>query len=144
MTTQTRKPDAEAIDYSAYDSAVGLNWYSIDPNLRGLVDRYVPAADRDWAEAVLQRWGELCGGPIASRAETIDKNPPQLQHYDPWGKEVSRIVHHPDAIAQKKDIWEEGPRVVEARAARAIPTVLGSAWSYLLSQSIRGWSAPPA
>ncbi|TMC00229.1 MAG: DNA alkylation response protein [Chloroflexi bacterium] len=138
MTTQTRKPDAEAIDYSAYDSAVGLNWYSIDPNLRGLVDRYVPAADRDWAEAVLQRWGELCGGPIASRAETIDKNPPQLQHYDPWGKEVSRIVHHPDAIAQKKDIWEEGPRGVEARAARAIPTVLGSAWSYLLSQSDTG------
>src|SRR5438876_4199364 len=138
MAIDTRRSKTEAIDYASYESAVGLNWYTIDPNLRSLVDRYVPAVEREWAEDVLVRWGWLCGGPIATRAEVIDKNGPQLQRYDAWGNEVSRIVHHPDAIAQKKDIWEEGPHGVEARPGKRIPTVLGSAWSYLLSQSDTG------
>jgi hypothetical protein len=50
----------------------------------------------------------LCGGDIARRADNIDRNPPQLQRYDAWGNEAPTIIHHPDAIAQKKDIWEEG------------------------------------
>ena len=94
MAIDTRRSKTEAIDYASYESAVGLNWYTIDPNLRSLVDRYVPAVEREWAEDVLVRWGWLCGGPIATRAEVIDKNGPQLQRYDAWGNEVSRIVQH--------------------------------------------------
>lgn len=127
-----------AIDYAKTESAIGLNWYEIDPNLRKLMDRYVPPADRDWAEGVLQRWGELCGGPIAERAEIIDKNPPRLERYDRWGDEIASVVHHPAAIDQKRDIWNEGPTGVAARDGREIPTVLGSAFTYLLSQSDTG------
>ena len=64
-----QKSNGNRIDYAEYDSAVGLNWYLTDPNLRALMDRYIPAGDREWAEGILVRWGELCGGPIASRAE---------------------------------------------------------------------------
>ncbi|MCH7953223.1 MAG: acyl-CoA dehydrogenase [Chloroflexi bacterium] len=134
MTTKT----TAAIDYAQTESAIGLNWYEIDPNLSKLMDRYVSPADRDWAEGVLRRWGELCGGPIAERAEIIDKNPPRLERYDRWGDEIASIVHHPSAIDQKRDIWNEGPTGVAARDGRDIPTVLGSAFTYLLSQSDTG------
>ena len=126
------------IDYAKSESAVGLNWYEIDPNLSKLMDRYVPPADRDWAEGILQRWGELCGGPMAERAEIIDKNPPRLERYDRWGEEIASVVHHPSAIAQKRDVWNEGPHGTAAREGRDIPTVLGSAFTYLLSQSDTG------
>lgn len=134
MTTKT----TDGIDYAQTESAIGLNWYEIDPNLSQLMDRYLSPADRDWAEGVLRRWGELCGGPIAERAEIIDKNPPRLERYDRWGEEIASIVHHPSAIDQKRDIWNEGPTGVAARDGREIPTVLGSAFTYLLSQSDTG------
>ncbi len=139
MTIEARKTREMPIDYSRFESAIGLNWYAIDTNLQSLMDRYIPEQDHEWAEDVLVRWGELCGGPIAARAEVIDKNPPQLQRYDPWGHEVSRIVHHPDAIASKRDIWEQGPHGVRA-SGREIPSVLGSAFTYLLCQSDTGMS----
>ncbi|MDO8616406.1 MAG: acyl-CoA dehydrogenase family protein [Dehalococcoidia bacterium] len=138
MTTETRRTEGGPIDYSSFESPGGLNWYLIDPNLRALMERHLAPADREWAEGVLVRWGELCGGPIARRAEVIDRNPPRLERYDAWGNEIGEIVHHPEAIAQKRDIWDEGPQGVRARAGREIPTVLGSAFTYLLSQSDTG------
>ncbi len=133
-----QKTNGNGIDYARLESAVGLNWYLADPNLSILMDRYIAPGDRQWAEGILVRWGELCGGDIARRADNIDRNPPRLERYDAWGNETPQIIHHPDAIAQKKDIWEEGPHGVEARAGRRIPTVLGSAFTYLLSQSDTG------
>jgi len=125
------------IDYAAFDSAVGLNWYSIDPNLRSLMDRHLPGEERARAEEHLVRWGELCGGPIAARAEVIDRNPPRLERYDPWGNEINHIVHHPDAVASKRDIWEQGPHGLRSDGGGVSP-VLGSAFTYLLSQSDTG------
>ena len=133
MVTTTQKP----IDYAQFESAIGLNWYETDPNLRALMDRHVAAGDRPWAEELLQRWGALCGGPIAQRAEVVDRNPPQLKRYDAWGEETCELVHHPDAIANKRDIWEQGPNGLR-RAGKEIPAVLGSAFTYMLSQSDTG------
>ncbi|MEX0800969.1 MAG: acyl-CoA dehydrogenase family protein [Dehalococcoidia bacterium] len=127
----------EPIDYAKLDSAIGLNWYEADPNLRSLMDRHLSPGDRAWAEERLQRWGEICGGPIAANAEVIDRNPPRLERYDQWGNETNRVVHHPSAIETKRYIWEEGPHADEA-AGRDIPAVLGSAFTYLLSQSDTG------
>ena len=135
MTTAT--PRSEPIDYSAFESAIGLNWYLIDTNLRHLMDRHIASEDREWAEEHLVAWGELCGGPIAARAEVVDKNPPRLNRYDEWGEEVNEVVHHPDAIANKRDIWELGSKAMR-RDARPSQTVLGSAFTYLLSQSDTG------
>ena len=126
-----------SIDYAQFESAIGLNWYLLDPNLRLLMDRHIAPADRAWAEEHLVRWGALCGGPIAARAEVVDRNPPQLRRYDAWGNEVCDIVHHPDALANKRDIWEQGPNGLR-REGKAVPPVLGSAFTYLLSQSDTG------
>jgi len=126
------------IDYARFDSAVGLNWYEVDPNLRRLMDRHIAPDKREWAEGHLQRWGELCGGPIAERAEIVDKNPPRLERYDQWGNEQFRVVHHPAAIENKRAIWEQGPSGIRKAAGEEVPPVLGSAFTYLLSQSDTG------
>ena len=135
MTTTSER--TTPIDYSHFESAIGLNWYEIDPNLRALMDRHVPSADRAWAEEHLRNWGALCGGPIAQRAEIVDRNPPQLKRYDAWGNEVCEVVHHPDALANKRDIWEQGPNGLR-RQGTAVSPVLGSAFTYMLSQSDTG------
>ncbi|MCH8815651.1 MAG: acyl-CoA dehydrogenase family protein [Chloroflexi bacterium] len=137
MTTEGKMTRAESIDYSTMDAAIGQNWYLTDPNLGTVMDKYIAKDERQSAEDTLTRWGELCGGPIASRAEVIDRNPPRLDRYDEWGNDVSTIVHHPEAIATKRDIWEEGP-IGLANSGRKVPTVLGSAFTYLLSQSDTG------
>jgi acyl-CoA dehydrogenase len=127
----------EPIDYAKLDSAIGLNWYTLDPNLSALMDRYLPAEDRGWAEERLRHWGEVCGGPVAANAEVIDHNPPRLERYDARGNEVNRVVHHPDAIESKRYVWEEGPHALEA-AGKEVPAVLTAAFNYLLSQSDTG------
>ena len=127
----------EPIDYSKLESAIGLNWYQVDPDLKALMDRYLPPEDRGWAEERLQRWGEICGGPIAANAEVSDRNPPQLERYDAWGNETNRVVHNASTIDTKRSIWEEGPHALEA-AGKEVPSVLRSAFTYLLSQSDTG------
>jgi len=109
------------IDYRAYERAVGVNWWSVDPDLQALVARALDPADLAWASAHLERIGALVGGPIAERGEIVDRNPPRLERYDRWGEEVDRVVHHPATVASKRDCWEAGvtgalePRAGDAR-----------------------------
>ena len=125
------------IDYSKLESAIGLNWYELDPGLRALMDRHLSPEDRGWAEERLKRWGEICGGPIAANAEVMDRNPPQLERYDAWGEEINRVSHSPNTIESKRYIWEEGPHALEAEG-KYVPPVMLSAFHYLLSQSDTG------
>ena len=127
----------EPIDYSKLESAIGLNWYQVDPDLKALMDRYLSPDDRGWAEERLQHWGEICGGPIAANAEVIDRNPPQLERYDAWGNETNRVVHNASTIDTKRYIWEEGPHALDVEG-KDVPGVLRSAFTYLLSQSDTG------
>jgi len=131
------------IDYHAFDRAIGLNWYTTDPNLRALMDRLLDPPDRAWAEEHLQRIGALCGGPIAERAEIIDKNPPRLERYDRWGEEANRIAHHPASVAAKQNCWESGISGARLRRearerGRPFPGVMQTACNYLLSQADTG------
>ncbi len=124
------------IDYAAFDKAIGLNWYDVDPDLQDTIRRYVPRDDLDAADKRLRDVGALCGGPIAERAEVTDRNPPKLERFDRWGREVNRVVHHPGALQTKRDLWESGRRH-SADNGRAHP-VVGSASGYLLDQAETG------
>lgn len=92
------------LDYSAFDRAIGLNWYEVDPDLQDTIRRYVPKEDFDIADARLREVGALIGGPVAERAEMTDRNPPRLERIDKWGNEVNRVVHHPGALQTKRDL----------------------------------------
>jgi acyl-CoA dehydrogenase len=123
-------------DYSTYDQAIGLDWYATDPNLRLLLDRLLPDADdRAFAEEHVARYGTLCGGPLAERAEVTDKHGPVLDRYDQWGLEVDRVVHHPTWVDSKADLVRAGFVGLPAHADRPVPAVLTASMAYLVCQA---------
>lgn len=123
-------------DYAEFDDAIGLDWYAVDPNLRQLLDRLLPdPEDRAFAEEHVRRYGELCGGDLARRAEVTDRHPPVLVDRDRWGYEVGIIEHHPTWAANKADLVRAGFVGLPAHAGRPVPAVLTAALAYLVSQA---------
>jgi acyl-CoA dehydrogenase len=130
------------VDYATFDSAIGQNWYDVDPDLQARVRRDCPPEDLDWAEAKLREFGGLVGERVAPNSEVVDANPPQLVRYDRWANEVNEIVHHPAALESKRALWASGyvggfPHD-EAERGRPVPGVVLAASNYLLSQADTG------
>jgi len=123
-------------DYASHDGAIGLDWYAVDPNLRLLLDRLLTDADdRAFAEEHVARFGELCGGPLARRAEVTDKHGPELRRYDQWGREVDWVEHHPAWLDSKADLVRAGFTGLPHHADRPVPAVVTASLSYLVSQA---------
>jgi acyl-CoA dehydrogenase len=122
-----------------YRGAVGLNWYRCDPTLRFLMQRHLGPEGLAWATPHLERVGALMGGPIAERAEETDRNPPRLEKYDRWGRDISQVIMPATFEASRRDLAENsyGSRQFEeeARRAGADPAPLKAAWSYMLNQA---------
>ena len=123
-------------DYASHDGAIGLDWYAADPNLSLLLDRHLPdARDRAFAEEHVGRYGALCGGPLARRAELTDKHGPALVRYDRWGVEVDEIEHHPGWLESKADLVRAGFTGLSRQTGRDVPAVVTASMSYLVSQA---------
>jgi alkylation response protein AidB-like acyl-CoA dehydrogenase len=123
-------------DYADHEQAIGLDWYAADPNLRQLLDRLLgDPQDRAFAEDHVARYGALCGGPLAARAEITDKHGPALARYDQWGVESDRIEHHPAWLESKADLVRAGFTGLPAHAGRPVPAVLTAALAYLVCQA---------
>jgi alkylation response protein AidB-like acyl-CoA dehydrogenase len=133
--------EAKARRYATerYLGAVGRNWYTCDPTLQLLMRRYLGVEGLAWATPHLERLGALMGGPIASRAEETDRNPPRLERYDRWGRDVSEVVMPPTFEASRRDLAAHSVTSpafrAEARRAGVDPAPLAAAWSYLLDQA---------
>ena len=143
-THSTHTDDASSIDYTNIDSAIGLDWWAADPNLRQLVERLAHKDDRAFAGKHLANMGAVMGQRIAPRSELTDKNPPRLEKYDQWDVEINEIVHHQSALDNKRDLWDNGflglRWAEEARATSAghIPPVVQTGFLYLLNQCDTG------
>ncbi|WP_433465117.1 acyl-CoA dehydrogenase family protein [Spirillospora sp. CA-128828] len=121
-----------------YRGAAGRNWYDCDPTLRFLMRRHL-GDGFGWAEPRLRELGALMGGPIAERAEATDRNPPRLEKYDRWGRDVSEVVMPPSFEAARRDIvatsFTRPDFAAEAKRSGVDPAPMGVAWSYLLDQA---------
>ncbi|MEV3923288.1 acyl-CoA dehydrogenase family protein [Actinomadura coerulea] len=121
-----------------YRGAAGRNWYDCDPTLRFLMRRHL-GEGFGWAEPRLRDMGALMGGPIAERAEETDRDPPRLEKYDRWGRDISEVVMPPSFEAARRDIvatsFTRPDFVAEAKRAGVDPAPMGVAWSYLLDQA---------
>ncbi len=133
--------EAKARRYASerYAGAVGRNWYTCDPSLQFLMRRYLGPDGLTWATQHLERLGALIGGPVAERAEETDRNPPRLEKYDRWGRDISHVVMPPTFEESRHDLVENSFRSPsfrdEARRAGVDPAPLSAAWSYLLDQA---------
>ena len=149
MTSYVREPfddlpfgtEAKARRYASerYAGAVGRNWYTSDPSLQRLMRRHLGAAGLAWATPVLEQLGAMMGGPIAERAEETDRNPPRLEKYDRWGRDVSQVVMPATFEASRRDLIEHNVSsasfVAAAREAGVDARPLFTAWAYLLDQA---------
>jgi alkylation response protein AidB-like acyl-CoA dehydrogenase len=121
-----------------YQGAAGRNWWRCDPSLRLLMRRHL-GDGYAWAEPHLDRLGELTGGLIAACAEQTDANPPRLEKYDKWGRDVSQVVMPPSFHTARQALMADNftsPAFAEqARAHGADPAALSAAWTYLLDQA---------
>ncbi|MEV4563457.1 acyl-CoA dehydrogenase family protein [Nonomuraea sp. NPDC049419] len=121
-----------------YQGAEGRNWWRCDPTLRLLMRRRL-GDGYAWAEPHLDRLGALMGGLVARSAEETDRNPPRLEKYDKWGRDVSQVVMPPSFHAARDALMADNftsPAFAEqARAHAADPAALGAAWTYLLDQA---------
>jgi acyl-CoA dehydrogenase len=124
-------------DYAEYTQAIGLDWYAVDPNLRLLLDRLLPdAGDRDFAEDIVARYGDLVGRSVAVRAEITDKHGPVLARYDRWGNDVGIVEHHSSWLENKAELIRAGfAGGLQAQSGRSVPAVVTAAISYLVSQA---------
>jgi alkylation response protein AidB-like acyl-CoA dehydrogenase len=133
--------DAKSRRYATerYRGAVGRNWYTSDPSLQRLMRRHLGAAGLTWATPVLEQLGAMMGGPIAERAEETDRNPPRLEKYDRWGRDVSEVVMPASFEASRRDLIEHNVSsaafVAAAREAGVDARPLFTAWAYLLDQA---------
>jgi alkylation response protein AidB-like acyl-CoA dehydrogenase len=122
-----------------YRGAVGLNWYSCDPTLQFQMRRHLGDEGLAWATPHLERLGALMGGPVAARAEETDRNPPRLEKYDRWGRDISQVVMPPTFLESKREIVENSFATSEfaavAEEAGVDRAPLFVAWSYLLDQA---------
>ncbi|MGW0479418.1 acyl-CoA dehydrogenase family protein [Nonomuraea sp. NPDC003214] len=121
-----------------YQGAAGRNWWRCDPALRLLVRRHL-GDGYAWAEPHLDRLGALMGGLIAECAEETDRNPPRLEKYDAWGRDISEVVMPPSFHTARRALLADNftsPAFAEqARAHGADPAALAAAWTYLLDQA---------
>ncbi|WP_433143563.1 acyl-CoA dehydrogenase family protein [Actinomadura nitritigenes] len=121
-----------------YQGAAGLNWYDCDPTLRFLMRRHL-GDGFGWAEPRLRELGALMGGPVNAWAEETDRNPPRLEKYDRWGRDVSEVVMPASFEAARRELvatsFTRPAFVAEAKANGVDPAPLGVAWSYLLDQA---------
>lgn len=122
-----------------YRGATGRNWFTADPSLQWLMRRHLGEQGYAWATSHLTELGALMGGPVAERAEITDKNPPRLERYDRWGRDVSRVIMPESFEATRRELAEQGFRspsfLDAAQQAGADPAVLSAAWLYLLNQA---------
>ena len=126
--------------YRDVDSAEPLDYYALDPNLRAVLARHVGADVMAWAEERLAALGARCGGDVVRRAEVYDRVGHELERHDRFGRDVSRVIHHPDWVENRDEIfdfglvgWNYDTALVE-RHGRA-PVQLLTAFDYLVGQA---------
>ncbi|MFI6595735.1 acyl-CoA dehydrogenase family protein [Nonomuraea sp. NPDC050536] len=121
-----------------YQGAVGRDWWAIDPTLRLLMRRHL-GDGYGWAVPYLEELGKVTGGVVAECAEETDRNPPRLEKYDRWGRDVSQVVMPPSFHTAREAMMEHNflnPAFVrQALDNGANSAALGAAWTYLLDQA---------
>src|SRR5260370_6934053 len=97
------------IDYSTLDSAIGHNWYDLDPDLQARVRRDCPPEDFEWADTKLREFGGLVGERVAPNSEVVDAPAPEPPRYDQWAGGAGEILPHPPPPDPNPPPWRHAP-----------------------------------
>lgn len=122
------------------DPSGPLDYYTVDPNLRAVLGLHLGEEVMTWAEERLATLGARCGDTVVRRAEVYDRVGHELQRYDRFGRDVSRVAHHPDWLENRDEVfdfglvgWNHDPGRLD-EYGRA-PVQLLTAFDYLVGQA---------
>ncbi|KAM3939627.1 acyl-CoA dehydrogenase family member 11-like [Leptodactylus fuscus] len=101
------------------------NQFLEDSLLQGYLKRHLPSVVLEEVSQDLERFGQRIADEIDSLGRECELNPPQLQHYNAWGRRVDRIITCPAWQRMKVVSAEEG-LVAEAYERKY------SSWSRLM------------
>jgi acyl-CoA dehydrogenase len=104
MTIEPRKPAAAA---AVSPETRGLDFYASDPSLKGMLQIYLAAAERQHLEPHLARLGRLVGGRLDDLAREADKTPPRLEPRTRQGEDRQSISKAPAYLAMEKIAFGE-------------------------------------
>ena len=139
MTAETSHPVPDAH---------GTNLFDADPTLAALLPLYLAPPLLQHLLPQLRRLGGLAGGVLDTLAHSADKHPPELEHRTRAGRDLQRIVKHPDYVAMERVAFGElGLAAMSHRGgvlgwAEPLPPAAKYALSYLFVQAEFGLCCP--
>ena len=134
--------------YRHYQSGRGVNYYTADPDLQASLNTYLDPTTRGWAEDVLTDLGERAGTELARRADVYDAAGHELVRYDRFGRDISRVDHHPDWLSSLNEVFDFGlvgwnsDRTGERNWHIALPLFIGAvafAWWHQRGRCLWRW-----
>jgi acyl-CoA dehydrogenase len=97
----------EPIDYGQFETGRACNYWALDPTLRFEARRVYPDDEYEWAEPVLEEFGDVLGHTVADTADRIDRHGPQLHTYDRDGEIANEVEYHPAQAENERIVYEE-------------------------------------
>ena len=97
----------EPIDYGQFEAGRDCNYWTLDRTLQRVAARTYPADEFEWAEPVLEDFGEVVGHTVADNADRIDRHEPELHTYDKHGDVVNEVEYHPKQAENERIAYEE-------------------------------------
>ncbi len=99
--------DADPIPYGDHEAGRDCNYWRLDPTLRFEARRVYPDDEFEWAEPVLEEFGEVLGSRMADTADRIDEAGHELRSFDEYGDRLNEVEYHPLMQEQEEIVYEE-------------------------------------
>ncbi|WP_254837604.1 acyl-CoA dehydrogenase family protein [Natronomonas marina] len=98
---------ADPIPYGDYEEGRNCNYWALDPTLQFEARRVYPDDEFEWAEPVLEEFGEALGHRLADTADRIDEAGHELESFDKYGDRLNEVQYHPLVHEQEEVVYEE-------------------------------------
>ncbi len=156
-TQDNPRPIAEGGVAGGYDPSnfghvapdcANLNFYDIDPSLKASLRVNAEAKLFTHFDPWLKRLGEAAGGELDRLARIVDRNPPQLEQRDRYGRDRDRLEYHPAYHQMEKIGFEDFQIHSLCHVPGAlgwdgmVPQIMKFAFQYLFAQSEIGMMCP--
>jgi acyl-CoA dehydrogenase len=85
----------------------GVNFYTTDPDLAFLLQRYLSAEDNHRAQPILTHMGAVASEQMDELAEIANRQGPVLKQFDKRGQRVDEVIFHPAYHELERITYEE-------------------------------------
>jgi AidA-like protein len=84
-----------------------VNFYTADPDLAFLLQRYLSAEDNHRAQSILTHMGAVASEQMDELAEVANRQGPALKQFDKRGQRVDEVIFHPAYHELERITYEE-------------------------------------